>query len=403
VDDVSVIPSAESCFRSQEYTWTTSTRSSSLQYALREADSQCQEKIKVHPEKQENTSKTYHTRARLPRQTVSPTKHITNGRYLEIVLFSAERAWSQSTSLKTDDLHQKKRHHIGRRLKKAVRHAEHLSTLVEAEGVQTDTITRLESRAYKAMLAGQRAFERKHWDVALREYSIAKVILEVLLSKCNENDRAVYKEASTTVDPGLRYCGYQLQTGSQGDILSLARSHLPQDATLLDLLKEINPSILETRRDSAARAGISSIQWRSLTVNLEYPEIVVSLLKVQDTQTAYNERTAAFDLSATEKAAAMDEILNAWAEAEDTTRKIIEEVGATRQDKEQNLQIILTYVSFHFIATRLQRDVLLVKNLEGRRGIKMPVLKDLVQLQGSVIQVQSFLTCCLITEHSTDI
>jgi signal recognition particle subunit SRP68 len=289
--------------------------------------------------------------------------------------------------LKTDELHQQKKHHIARRLKKAVRQAEHLSALLESEGVQTDTITRLESRAYKAMLAGQSAFERKQWDVALREYSIAKVILEVLLSKASDNDRSVYKEASATVDPGLRYCGYQLQTGSQGDILSLARTHLSQDSTLVDLLKEINPAILDTRRDSAARAGITSIQWRALSVNLEYPEIVVSLLKVQDTQTAFNERTATFDLSATEKAAAMDEILNAWAETEDTTRKIIDEVGATRQDKEQTLQIILTYVSFHFIATRVQRDVLLVKNLEAKRGIKMPVLKDLVQLHVSIIQV----------------
>ena len=272
---------------------------------------------------------------------------------------------------------------------KAVRYARELVELVEVESSHASTLSRLEARAYAATLAGQSAFEGHRWDVALREYSIAKVILEVLLSKADDANRSIYKEASTTVDPGLRYCGYQLKIVSQGDILSLARPHLPQDESLLVLLKEINPAILEPRQDSSARAGITSIQWRTRTAKLEYPEIVVSLLKVQDTQTAFDERMATFDLSVTERAAAMDDILNAWAEAEDSVRKIIEEGVATSQDKQQTLQIILTYVSFHFIATRVQRDILLVKSSEKRRGTKMAVLKDLVRLHDSIIQV-----CC---------
>jgi RNA-binding signal recognition particle 68 len=314
-------------------------------------------------------------------------KTLVNRRYLEIVLFSAERAWSQSASLKSNDIHQKRKHHISRRSNKAVHHAENLSQLLDS--VHADTQTRLESRAYNATLAGQSAFEGKRWEVALREYSIAKVILDVLLSKADENNHQVYKDASATVDPSLRYCGYQLQTGSQGDLLSLARTHVPKDPTLIQLLEEINPAALQIRQDNTARAGITSIQWRSRTVTLEYPEIVVNLLKVQDTQQAFHERIATFDLSATEKGAAMDEILNAWAEAEDSVRKIIDEGVATRQDKEQSLQIILTYVSFHLIAARVQRDVFFVKDLEKRRGVKMTVLKDLVRLHDSVIQVDT--------------
>jgi len=114
---------------------------------------------------------------------------------------------------------------------------------------------------------------------------------------------------------------------------------------------------------------------------------VVNLLKVQDTQTSFNDRVAAFDLSATDKATAMDEILNAWAETEATVQKLLDEGVATQQDKEQNLQIILAYVSFHFIATRVQRDVLLVKDLASRRGVNFPALKDLVRLHDSIIQV----------------
>ena len=115
---------------------------------------------------------------------------------------------------------------------------------------------------------------------------------------------------------------------------------------------------------------------------------MVNLLKVQDTQTLFDERVAAFDLSATEKASAMDDILNSWAETEATVQKLLDEGVATEQDKEQNLQIILAYVSFHFIATRVQRDVFLVKDLASRRGVKIAVLKDLVRLHDSIIQVQ---------------
>lgn len=299
-------------------------------------------------------------------------------------MFSAERAWSHSARLKSDDTHRKKKQHIARRLIRAVHHTQHLSSLLDS--INADTQTRLESRAYGATLAGQSSFERKDWNDALQQFSIAKIILEVLSSKAQ--DPSIYKEFSTTVDPSLRYCGYQLQTGSQGDILTLARQHLPHDSTLISLLEQVHPEALQPRRDSTARAGITSIHWRSRTATLEYPEIVVNLLKVQDTQTLFDERVAAFDLSATEKASAMDDILNSWAETEATVQKLLDEGVATEQDKEQNLQIILAYVSFHFIATRVQRDVFLVKDLASRRGVKIAVLKDLVRLHDSIIQVQ---------------
>ena len=301
------------------------------------------------------------------------------------MLFSAERAWSQSASLKSDNLHPKRRHHSARRLNRAVHHAQQLSSLLDS--VNADTPTRLEARAYRATLAGQSAFERKKWDLALQEYSIAKIVLHVLSSKANDPTRLVYKEFSATVDPSLRYCGYQLQTGSQGDILTLAHQHIPRDSTLVSLLEQINPEALQPRRDSSARAGITSIHWRSRTATLDYPEIAVNLLKVQDTQTSFDERVATFNLSATEKETALDEILNAWAETEATVQKLLDEGVATKQGKEQNLQIILAYVSFHFIATRVQRDMLLVKDLSSRRGVTIAVLKDLVRLHDSIIQV----------------
>lgn len=303
------------------------------------------------------------------------------------MLFSAERAWSESASLKVNERHQHRERHIARRLTKAIHHAERLLSLLESGSVPADVETRLESRAYKSMLAGQSAFERKRWEIALREYSIAKVILDVLLCKADEAKRSVYHEFIPIVDPALRYCGYQLQIGSRTDILNLARTQIPQDATLIRLLKETDPSALETRLDSAANAGITSIKWRSRTAILENPEIAVSLLKVQDTQTAFNERVATFDLSATERASSMDDLLNAWAEAEDSVRRIIDEGISGQQNKEQNLQITLTYVSFHLIVTRVQRDVLLVKDLEKKRAVKLPVLKDLVRLHDSIIQV----------------
>jgi hypothetical protein len=190
------------------------------------------------------------------------------------------------------------------------------------------------------------------------------------------------------VDPGLRYCGYQLQiNASQGDIFSLAQKYLPKDDTLVSLLKGINSSILDARRESSARAGITSIEWRGRTASLKHPEIVVALLNVQDTQSAFHERTTTFPLSATEKVAAMDEILNAWAETETEVQRLIDDEVTVKQDKEQNLQIILTYVSFHFIATRVQRDALLIKDLQRKRN-SMTNLKDLVRLHDSIIQVR---------------
>lgn len=322
------------------------------------------------------------------------------------MLFSAERAWSQSASLKSDeDQYQKRRHHVARRLKKAISHAEKLSSLLESESLSVDTTSRLEARAYQATLTGQSAFEAKQWEAALKGYSTAKVILEVLLSKSDETSRSLYKEALTAVDPGLRYCGYQLQiNSSQGDIFSLAQKYLSKDDILMGLLRGINSSILDARRESSARAGITSIEWRGRTAPLKHPEIVVALLNVQDTQSAFHERTTTFPLSATEKVAAMDEILNAWAEAETEVQRLIDDEVTVKQDKEQNLQIILTYVSFHFITTRVQRDSLLIGDLQKKRN-SMTNLKDLVRLHDSIIQVliRASRRKVLMVEYTTDL
>jgi len=304
------------------------------------------------------------------------------------VLFSAERAWSQSASLKSnEEQYGKRKHHIARRLKKAISHAEKLSSLLDSELLSAEPSTRLEVRAYKSTLTGQSAFESKRWETALKAYSTAKIILEVLLSKSDETSRPVYKEALTAVDPGLRYCGYQLQINtSEGDVFSLAQGYFVKDEELMGLLREVNPEILDKRRESSTRAGITSVEWRGRRAALKHPEIVVALLNVQDTQAAFHERTTTFELSAQEKVAAMDEILNAWAETETEVQRLIDDEVTVKQDKEQNLQIILTYVSYHFIATRVQRDVLLAKDLQRKRNT-MTALKDLVRLHDSIIQV----------------
>ena len=302
------------------------------------------------------------------------------------MLFSAERAWSQSTSLKSAvNMHSQKKRHIARRLKKAIGYAELLSQLLESELVNADTQSQLEAKAYVATLSGQSAFERKQWDIALHQYGIAKSILDVFISQSNDTNRAIYKEAGTSVDPGLRYCAYQL--GLQDDIVTIAHNRIASDTNLINQLKELKPGFLHDRQTT--NLGVKSIQWRSRTASLEHPEIIVSLSQVQETQAAYDERLSRFPLSASEKADAMDDVLNAWAEAQNAVRKLLDEaVGTLVQDKEQNLQVILTYVSFHCIAARVRRDVLLIKSEKrGKHLNTIPVLKDLVRLHDSIIQV----------------
>jgi hypothetical protein len=307
-------------------------------------------------------------------------------------LFLAERAWSQSSSLRKsdDDAHGKRRHHTHRRLSKAVHFAEQLSSLLESEDIQAEEITLLEARAYTTALVGQYSFESKRWDVALRNYSISKVILETLLSKAHDSALGIYKEFSGIIDPGLRYCAYQLQLANHSDIFALAIAHLPRDESLLSNLKSINPSILDTKTTTSVTAGgINSVQWRRHTAQIIHPEIAVQLAKLRDVQFMFSDRVSTFPLSATETASSMDDLLNAWAETQDAVKKVMEESVGMSQEKEQGLQIILTYVSFHGICERVRRDLLLVKELEQRRAgqRKMAVLKDLVRLHDSIIQV----------------
>jgi RNA-binding signal recognition particle 68 len=304
------------------------------------------------------------------------------------VLFLAERAWSQSSTLKNahEDATGKRKHHTHRRLNKAVHYAEQLSSLLQTEGVHVDTVSLLEARAYAASLGGQYAFESKRWEVAVRYYSISKVVLETLLSKADETTRLIYREYSALIDPGLRYCAYQLHLPNPADILALAITHLPRDEVLLANITAVNSTILETTVDKGPSKDITSIQWRRRTALITNPEIAVQLAKLREVQAAFTARVATSPASAT--ANLMDEVLNAWAETEDTVKKVMEENVGMSQDKEQSLQVVLTYVSYQVICERVKRDLLLVKELERRKvGGEMAVLKDLVRLHDSVIQV----------------
>ncbi|BFZ62019.1 signal recognition particle subunit srp68 [Saitoella coloradoensis] len=306
-------------------------------------------------------------------------------RYLEILLFNAERAWAQASEIKAvseQDENNVRHQHCVRRLAKAAQYARDLAAILASPEIGADAATQLDAIAYAASFAGQWYFEKRAWEQCLEQVSVARVAWN-LLDAGVEND--LFKDAATGTDPSIRYCAYQTSQGQDRDISSLTREYVRKDARVVEVLKKLNPSALDKQTEELS-AVIEQVSWRGYVAPVSDPAIAVSLLRVQDIQNASEVSEALATRS-------FDDVLAAWADASDATQKAIseEEHGAQDQEKLQALQITYTYVNYSEITTRIRRDLLLAAALLSRIDDRRPptttsVYRDLIKLYDSILQ-----------------
>uniref|UniRef100_A0A8R1TWA7 Signal recognition particle subunit SRP68 n=1 Tax=Onchocerca volvulus TaxID=6282 RepID=A0A8R1TWA7_ONCVO len=102
---------------------------------------------------------------------------VTEERCLQIAVFDAERNWSYAIQLKQEageDPHSRKRFHMIGKLRRAVKHASNLESIIKS-CERVDAVTRLESQAYNSWMHGCLRFELKEWKGALECFKTAKV------------------------------------------------------------------------------------------------------------------------------------------------------------------------------------------------------------------------------------
>ena len=308
----------------------------------------------------------------------------------------------------TDTSSRAVRDHIRSRLAKATLHASALRMLCSDPASQASGVDIVEITAYASSLAGTLAFEKRHWDEALRELVVSRACYDALLGAgTGRSDKKsfgdIYKEFLTgTVDPSIRYAAYQLGIPRTTDISVLVKQFFPHEEgneDLVERLNELHPGVLSDEGDSKAMEGvenaavINSVNWRGRVAPVEVGDIAVALGAAQKTEQELRKTMEGKKAGSKRSADDFDEVLLAWQECVDETKKAIDKArgeGVGGADPRlQKLQLIYTYVNYGLIGWRIGRNRVMAEDIEsslreegmGGQG------RELVALYDAILQV----------------
>jgi signal recognition particle subunit SRP68 len=211
-----------------------------------------------------------------------PSDHCPPRRHLHLVLFEAERAWSQSQLLKLVPGGARTKHHIQRRLLRAVQYAQHLVQLLESPAVSASLESRVEATAYLLILRGDLAFERAHWATGLDQLSVARDLLTHISQRSpTAHGQALANEWLDDVEPIARYCAYQL--GRQGDIAQITQEQAAEaNATVLNNYDALVEELKASRPlQDTAKGGDVDIHWRGRHIPVRNAELANITNKVK--------------------------------------------------------------------------------------------------------------------------
>ncbi|GLT83884.1 hypothetical protein SLE2022_021500 [Rubroshorea leprosula] len=141
--------------------------------------------------------------ARLRRAITEST--VTEARFLHVVLYVAERAWTHAMGKRQlpDGPNARQRICLIGRLRKAVKWASLFSHLCAIKG---DSRTSLEADAYASYMKGSLLFEQdQNWDTALMHFKSARAVYEELGKYGGVENQVLCRERVEELEPSIRY------------------------------------------------------------------------------------------------------------------------------------------------------------------------------------------------------
>ena len=311
-----------------------------------------------------------------PKAAVTAENVVDNVEWVQLLLASAERCWSDAMAMKQaqspentqkKDMSNSTKTQIATKLHKAILFADNLAqVLTDLKLTKSSTTDLLEAKAYLYTLKGTRAFEKKQWQSCMECYAITYLIYSILASTSKTD---LYKDqVSTIVEPSLRHAAHQLgqpRTKPSHDIAIQNFSTTESDAR--KALLELDPDAFKPQQErSRAPDGTSDaptqITWRSKKVNLEDATISQALGLAQQHEKTLQEQYTSYTNGKTDAkalAAAYDDIITARQDAADATKAAIDDLtrdGVDQSDfRIQSLQVTRTAVNYAVIEYRIGR------------------------------------------------
>jgi len=207
-------------------------------------------------------------------------------RYLHIPLVSAERCWSYAMALKQEaNTEPRKKFHLARKLKKAVKYSQELEKLCNDSPTICDAKTKLETQAYTAYLSGIYYFEIESWVKAQEYLKKAQAIYLKLCDAIGDDESAInYRQKVDELKPTLRYCAFNI--GEPGlkaeDFIDTFKNEVPEFEDEV-LSAKFDQLILQAREKSSAT--LSEVTWIGKTISITHEKIKSFLLSYQEFST----------------------------------------------------------------------------------------------------------------------
>ncbi|KAK1294773.1 hypothetical protein QJS10_CPA16g01235 [Acorus calamus] len=308
-----------------------------------------------------------HGRGKYLRKAITEST-VTEVRFLHVVLYTAERAWSHAMEKRhlADGPNARQRIYLLGRLRKAVKWASLFAQLCSIKG---DSRTSLEAE-------------------------IDRAVYEELGKYGSVENQVLCRERVEELEPSIRYCLHKIGQSSiqTSELLDIGEMEGPA----LDLFKaKLEAVMAETRSQQAA--SMTEFYWPGHGFPITNAKTRVSILKAQELEKELH-GSAADSMPSEKKLAMFDKIFSAYHDARSCIRNDLVTAGNTENVKD-DLNGLDKAVSSLLGQRTIERNQLLVSIAKSRltryrddKGDKATKPEELVRLYDLLIQNTNDLT-----------
>ncbi|KAM3704340.1 hypothetical protein ACJW31_04G169000 [Castanea mollissima] len=270
-----------------------------------------------------------HGRGKYTRKTITEST-VTEVRFLHLVLYTAERAWSHAMEKRQlpDGPNSRQRIYLIGRLRKAVKWATLFAQLCAIKG---DSRTSLEAEAYASYMKGNLLFEQdQNWDTALMNFKSARAVYEELGKYGDLENQVLCRERVEELEPSIRYCLHKIGESNlqASELLQIGEMEGPA----LDLFKAKLEAVMAEARSQQA-ASMTEFHWLGHRFPISNAKTRVAIVKAQELEKDLH-GPAVDSLPAEKRLAIFDKIFTAYHEARSCIRSDLVSAGNAENVKD---------------------------------------------------------------------
>ncbi|KAM3273705.1 hypothetical protein ACQJBY_043100 [Aegilops geniculata] len=331
-----------------------------------------------------------HGRGKYTRRNITEST-VTDVRFLHVVFYMAERAWSHAMEKKTAGPNAPQRIYMLGRFRKAVKWAALFSQLCSIKG---DSRTSLEAEAYASYMKGTLLFEQeKNIEAAMLNFKNTRTVYEELGKYGSIENQLLCRQRIEEVEPMIGFCSRKLGGSAlqEHDLLDMEK-----EGPAYDLFKaKIEAVLSETRSQQAA--SMTEFNWLGRRFPITSAKTRVSILKAQQLERDLN-GAATEPIPADKKLAIFDKLFSAYHEARSCIRNDLASAGSAENIRDE-LNGLDKAVSAVLGLRTIERNQLLVSIAKSKfakhrdeKNEKITKPEELVRLYDLLIQNTTDLT-----------